>query len=93
MSSFQFTLVLAGVSEITPELADKHYEATNGDIEFSMRDGIAVLEFNRAAESLHEAITSAVEAIERGNLGVRVIRVETADANIVAKCNTELLGV
>ncbi len=93
MNNFQFTLVLAGVSEITPELADELYEATNGDIEFSMRDGIAVLEFNRQAESLRQAITSAVNAVEGCNLGVRVVRVETADANIVAKCNADLLGV
>src|SRR4051812_6365836 len=43
MKTHRFTLVLAGVSEITPELADALYEATDGDIEFNMRNGIAYL--------------------------------------------------
>jgi hypothetical protein len=92
MRNHKFTLILAGVAEITPKLADALYEATKGDIEFSMRNGVAVLEIERAARTLREAILSAIEDVEKADLGVRVIRVESEAANIIAKINAELLG-
>ncbi|MBI3461647.1 MAG: hypothetical protein HY000_01100 [Planctomycetes bacterium] len=93
MSTHQFTLILSGVSEITPELADALYEATGGDIEFNLRHGVAFLEFDRAASSLHEAVTSAMAQVESADVGVRVVRVESQDANTIAKINADLLGV
>ncbi len=92
MKNHQFTFILAGISALTPELADGLYEATKGDIELSMRDGVAFLEFHRAAPSLHEAITSAIKEVEEANLGVRVVRVESETANTIAKINASLLG-
>jgi len=86
-------MILAGVSEITPELADALYEATGGDIELNMRDGVAFLEFHRTATSLHDAITSAIGEVEGAGVGVRVVRVESDAANTVAKINADLLGV
>jgi hypothetical protein len=76
MSRHFFTLILSGVSEITPELSDFLYEATGGDIELNTRDGVAYLEFDRVASSLHEALTSAIEQVEQAGAGVRVARVE-----------------
>ena len=93
MRSHKFTLILSGVSEITPKLADALYEATGGDIEFNMRDGVAFLEFDRAATSLHIAVTSAIAQVEGAGVGVRVVRVESQDANTIAKINADLLGV
>ncbi len=89
----RFTLILAGVSEITPELADALYGATGGDIEFNMRDGVAFLEFDRTAAVLHDAITSAITQVEGAGVGVRVVRVESDDANTIAKINADLLGI
>jgi hypothetical protein len=93
MKKHQFTLVLAGVSDLTSELADALYEATKGDIEFSMRDGVAYLEFERAAPSLNKAIRSAIADVEQADLGIRVVRVESESANTIAKINASLLGV
>jgi hypothetical protein len=93
VAKHHFTLILAGVSEITPELADALYEATNGDIEFAMRDGVAFLEVTRAARTLRAAITSAIEDVERADVGVRVVRVESEAANTIAKINADLLGL
>ena len=73
----RFTFILSGVSEITPELADAIYGATRGDIEFNMRDGVAFLEFDRSAASLHDAITSAITQVAGAGVGVRVVRVES----------------
>jgi hypothetical protein len=93
MVTYQFTLILSGVSEITPELADALYSATGGDIEFNMRDNVAYVEFERTAPSLQDAIDSAILQIEGAGCGVRVARVESEAANTIAKINAGLLGV
>ncbi|MCI0464869.1 MAG: hypothetical protein L0Z62_48730 [Gemmataceae bacterium] len=93
MKVHKFTLILSGVSEITPELADALYEATRGDIEFNLCEGVAYLEFSRTAATLREAILSAIKDVEGAGVGVRVVRVESEAANTIAKINAELLGV
>ena len=93
MNDHRFTLILSGVSEITPKLADALYAATGGDIEFNMRDGVAFLEFDRASSSLHDAVTSAISQVEGAGVGARVVRVESQAANTVAKINADLLGL
>jgi hypothetical protein len=93
MSNYQFTLILAGVAEITPELADSLFAATGGDIEFNMRDDVAYIEFDRAAASLRDAVSSAIAQVENAGVGARVVRVESDAANTIAKINTDLLGV
>jgi hypothetical protein len=93
MRFHRFTLILAGVANLEPEIANALYEATGGDIEFNMRDGVAFLEFNRKAPSLQKAITSAIRDVEGASVGVRVIRVESEAANTIAKINADLLGV
>ncbi len=91
MSNHRFTLILSGISEITPELGDTLFEVTGGDIELNMSDRVAFLEFDRAADSLFEAVRSAISQVE--SAGVRVVRVESEAANTIAKINAELLGV
>ena len=93
MNTHQFTLVLAGVAEITPELADSIYSATGGDIEFNMRDDVAYIEFDRAADTLKDAVRFAIAQVEGAGVGVRVVRVESETANTIAKINADLLGV
>jgi len=93
MAKFQFTLVVSGVADITPELADALYSATGGDIEFNMRNNIAYLEFDRTAATLQGAVGSAIAQVEGAGLGLRVTRVESEAANTIAKINADLLGV
>jgi hypothetical protein len=93
MKTHTFTLILAGVSEITPELADALYTATHGDIELNLRDGVAFVEFERTAPSLRQAIVTAIHQVESADVGVRVVRVESEVANVIAKINAGLLGV
>jgi len=93
MKTHKFTLVLSGVSEITAELADALYVATQGDIEFNMRNGIAFVEFERAAPTLQDAVISAIHKVEGAPVGVRVVRVESEAANVIARINADLLGV
>ena len=93
MKTYTFTLILSGVAEITPELADALYTATQGDIELNLRDGVAFLEVERTAPTLRGAITAAIREVEGARVGVRVVRVESEAANVIAKINAELLGV
>src|SRR4051812_17559360 len=72
VNTHQFTLILSGVAEITPELADALYTATGGDIEFNMRNDVAYIEVDRDADTLHEAVSSAITQIEGAGVGVRV---------------------
>jgi len=92
MKHHEFTLILSGVSKITPDLANALYEATKGDIEFNLCNGVAFLEFRRAASTLREAILSAIHEVEGAEVGVRVVRVESEAANTIAKINADLLG-
>jgi hypothetical protein len=92
MKTHRFTLILSGVAHLTPELADALYEATKGDIECNMRNGVAFLEVTRSAPTLREAITSAIRDVEGADVGVRVVRVESEAANLIAKINADLLG-
>jgi hypothetical protein len=93
MDPHRFALILAGIAEITPELADSLYSATGGDIELNMRNDVAYLEVNRKAGTLHDAVSSAIAQVEGAGVGVRVVRVESDTANTIAKINADLLGV
>ena len=93
MKTYAFSLILSGVSEMTSELADALYEATNGEIEFELRDGVASLEFERKAATLKDAITSAIREVETADAGVRVARVDSEAANVIAKINADILNV
>jgi hypothetical protein len=93
MKSYTFCLVLSGLAELRPGLADALYRATQGDIEFNMRNGVAFLEVVRQARTLRAAITSAIREVEGAGVGVRVVRVESEAANTIAKINADLLGV
>ena len=73
---YNFTLVLSGFSEPDNRLEDSLYEAGCDDAILSFRNGIPYLEFDREAESLVEAILSAVQNAERADSRVRVVRAE-----------------
>lgn len=92
MKRHQFTLILSGVSDLTPDLADALYEATHGDIEFGMQNGVGMVRCDRAARTLHDAIMSMIRDIEGAEVGIRVVRVESEAANTIAKINAALLG-
>jgi len=93
MKTHTFTLILSGVAELTPELADALHAATGGEIELNLRDGVASVEFKRTASALRDAIATAIRDVESADVGVRVVRVESEAANVIAKINADLLGV
>ena len=82
MQTYKFTLVLSGVSDLTPQLSDAIYEATGGDVELNLRNGVAFVEFVRTASTLKDAITTAIADVDGTNIGAKVVRVESEAASM-----------
>jgi hypothetical protein len=79
MAKYEFTLILKGSRELTEEVADELFQAGCDDGTPGTSDGVFSIDFHRVANTLEEAINSAI-----GNLklaGYEVDRVEIeADA-------------
>ncbi len=73
---YEFTLTLAGVEELTVEVADALYEAGCDDASPHSTGPRIDLDFHREAESLASAIGSAIADVERAGFAVARIDVE-----------------
>jgi hypothetical protein len=78
-SEHEFTLVLEGTGVLQPENLDAWFDAGCDDATFGEIDGIGFADFTRAAPTAPAAILSAIQQVESGVPGVRVIRVEPDD--------------
>jgi hypothetical protein len=76
---YEFTLVLSGISELTPEVEDAVFAAGCDDAMLGMRDGVPFLDFSREAASYQDAVLSAIKDVEKANIGANVVRVEPDD--------------
>lgn len=63
MTTYDFTLMLGGIYELTDEFANAVYNAGCDDCTISMQNGTVFLAFSREAESEYEAHVSAIRAI------------------------------
>lgn len=79
LTEYDFTLTLAGVKEITPDIANRFFEAGCDDALFGVRDGVAFADFTREAMSFSEAVLSAIRDIRKAQVGATVVRVEPDD--------------
>ena len=82
MSNHHFTLIAEGPDLQSDELIDAIYEAGCDDATVGRVDGIHYLDFDREADSLEEAILSAVADLERLDLGIEIVRL--ADAGLAS---------
>ena len=64
LKAYTFTLVLSGVSVLTEEIANTLFEAGCDDAGVGSCDGVLTVDFDREAESLGDAIGSAVKCVE-----------------------------
>jgi hypothetical protein len=71
----QFTLVLDGVDEETPNLEDSLFEAGCDDALINYKNGTVYLDFDREDKSLEHAIISAIKAIESTDSGAKIVSV------------------
>jgi hypothetical protein len=78
LKTHSFRLTLAGVTEITDAMTDALFEAGCDDAGVGSCDGAVSIEFDREADSLGDAIGSAVKAVERA--GFAVARVDVGSS-------------
>lgn len=74
MKTWDFTIILRGVTDMTPQLSDRLYAAGCDDATVGSSGGIATASFSREADSLQGAIASAAHDIRRA--GCEPARVE-----------------
>ncbi len=74
MTKYEFTLILKGSLELTEDIADRLFEAGCDDGTPGTCEGVFVIDFHRKAESLEEAIRSAIGNVKTA--GCQVERVE-----------------
>ena len=72
-----FTLLLVNEHELTTELEDALFEAGCDDGMLFSKNQVVYIEFDRVADSLEEAIVSAINNVE--SAGFQVARVEPSD--------------
>jgi hypothetical protein len=73
---YEFTLVLTGLSDLTPEVVDALYEAGCDDATIAARAGRVYITFDRAAASMKDAILSAIGNVRSAGVGADVLRVD-----------------
>lgn len=77
--TYQFTLVLKNVDEKTPGLEDSLFQAGCDDALINFRNGTVYLDFDRKANSIEEAVISAINAVESAPIGAIVANVAPED--------------
>jgi hypothetical protein len=90
MEAHQFTLILTGIKDLTPDVTDALYEAGFDDALIGMAAGVPYIDVNhRQAESLEKAVREAIRDVEKA--GFHVVRVESETANAITRINADLL--
>jgi hypothetical protein len=77
LTTHSFTLILAGVDVLTPEMGDALEMSGIDDAVMGSSGGVVSLGFDRAAEDLGDAVASAVRDLEKA--GFKVARVEVGE--------------
>jgi len=67
-AEYDFTLLFDGVSEITDDIERSLFEAGCDDATLSMRSGRLYLTFSRRAQSMKDAIASAMNDVRKANI-------------------------
>jgi hypothetical protein len=75
MKSYDFTIVLADVSDVTDDQGDALFEAGCDDGTIVSRDGQVFIDITRESTSLERAINSAAADIERAGFQVDHVEV------------------
>jgi hypothetical protein len=74
MPKYEFTLILRGSLDLTEDIADELYEAGCDDGTPGTCEGVFSIDFHREAESLEQAIRSAIGNVKTA--GYQVDHVE-----------------
>lgn len=79
MNTYHFTVVLAGLSEISDELADTLFEAGCDDGSPWSSEGVAAVGFDREAKSFEDAVRSAIADVQKAGCHVAWVKIEPQD--------------
>lgn len=88
MPTFDFQVVLSDVQEMDERTADALYATGCDDGTPFSRQGVASVGFSRDADTLEDAIRSAISDVNKA--GFTVARVEPVDESVYVKINEEL---
>lgn len=76
MKTYEFTLVLSEGTELTDDLAESLFEAGCDDGSPGSCEGVVSIDFHREAESLEQAIRSAVADVQKTGSTVARVQIE-----------------
>jgi hypothetical protein len=76
MVKYEFTLVLKGSPELTEDVADRLFEAGCDDGSPGTCDGVFSIDFHRTANTLEEAINSAMANVKSAGYEVERVEIE-----------------
>jgi hypothetical protein len=80
MKTYEFDVVLKDVSEVTDDQADALFGAGCDDGTPASSAGVAWIHFDRAAESLEEAIRSAIAQVQAAGLQPSKVELNVSSA-------------
>jgi len=78
MAKYEFTLVLKGSLELTEEIAETLFQAGCEDGTPGTCNGVFSIDFHREADSLEEAIRSAMADVRSAGYDVARVEIEAA---------------
>jgi hypothetical protein len=76
MNKYEFTLILKGPLELTDQMADKLFQAGCDDGTPGTTGGVFSIDFHREANSLEEAIGSAIANVKSAGYDVERVEIE-----------------
>lgn len=77
LKTHTFRLIIAGVTEITDSMTDALFETGCGDAGVGSCDGVVFIDFDREADSLGDAVGSAIKAVERAGFAVARVDIDS----------------
>jgi hypothetical protein len=80
---FDFVLVITGVPDLMPDVQDAFFNSGCDDATFSIQYGCLYAEFSRTAESLKDAILTAIRDVRKANIGAEVDSID--ECNLVTQ--------
>ena len=79
MATYRFTVILAGLREISDDLAEALFEAGCDDGSPWSSQGVAAVGFDREAESFELAVRSAIADVQKAGCHVAWVKIEPED--------------
>lgn len=76
MKKYEFTVVVSGSLELTDDMADALFAAGCDDGTPGTCNGVLSVDFHREADSLEQAIRSAIENVQSAGYEVERVEIE-----------------